>query len=246
MADGGTLFLDELCEMDLNLQAKLLRLIQSGTFQKVGSEEQQSVDVRYVCATNRNPRLEVKEGRFREDLYYRLNVVPIEMRPLRDRGSDVIAIASQLLEKYTSDIGKSFTGFTKEACDLMHAYRWPGNVRELQDVIENLVIMNSGGEIDTAILPENMRAVQTEPGTYNSWVERRSNNPLPATESQFSKPLRAASFHFESEGDIESLSNIERKAIEEAVRVCDGNVPRAAAYLKVSPSTLYRKMKRWN
>ena len=245
MASGGTLFLDELCEMDLNLHAKLLRLIQSGTFQKVGSEEQQSVDVRYVCATNRNPRVEVKEGRFREDLYYRLNVVPIELPPLRDRGSDVIAIASQLLEKYTRDIGKSFTGFSDAARDLMLAYQWPGNVRELQNVIENMVIMNTGAEILPEMLPDTVRHAAPQHDTSGVWVERRKNNLNAPERQKHGHSTSGAPLHLASEAEIEPLASTERKVIEEAIRVCEGNVPKAAAHLDVSPSTLYRKMKSW-
>ncbi|MDF5468743.1 sigma-54 factor interaction domain-containing protein, partial [Vibrio parahaemolyticus] len=108
LADGGTLFLDELCEMDLDLQTKLLRFIQTGTFQKVGSSKMKSVDVRFVCATNRDPWKEVQEGRFREDLYYRLYVIPLHLPPLRERGEDVIEIAYSLLGYMSHEEGKSF------------------------------------------------------------------------------------------------------------------------------------------
>nr|MCU0790839.1 sigma-54 dependent transcriptional regulator [Nitratireductor sp.] len=132
-ADGGTLFLDEICEMDVNLQAKLLRFLQTGTVQRVGSDKAIKVDVRIVCATNRNPLQEVQEGRFREDLYYRLFVVPVEMPALRDREGDVLKIAHSFLQTMAAEEGKRFEGFTADAEGMMLAYSWPGNVRELQN-----------------------------------------------------------------------------------------------------------------
>ena len=246
-AHGGTLFLDEMCEMDLNLQAKLLRLIQSGTFQKVGSEEQQSVDIRYVCATNRDPQEEVKEGRFREDLFYRLNVVPIELPPLRDRGSDVLAIAEILLQKYNTDIGKEFQGFSEESCVLMLNYSWPGNVRELQNAIENMVIMHNGKEILPDMLPENIRKAAGMAGKKGDWTERRKNSLARPDRRRHNNTQATAAppLHLTSEEQIRPLEETEKQVIEEAIRVCGGNVPQAAARLGVSPSTLYRKMKGW-
>ncbi|MEF1216044.1 sigma 54-interacting transcriptional regulator, partial [Vibrio alginolyticus] len=117
LADGGTLFLDELCEMDLDLQTKLLRFIQTGTFQKVGSSKMKSVDVRFVCATNRDPWKEVQEGRFREDLYYRLYVIPLHLPPLRERGEDVIEIAYSLLGYMSHEEGKSFIRFAPDVIE---------------------------------------------------------------------------------------------------------------------------------
>lgn len=124
LADGGTLFLDELCEMDLDLQTKLLRFIQTGTFQKVGSSKMKSVDVRFVCATNRDPWKEVQEGRFREDLYYRLYVIPLHLPPLRERGEDVIEIAYSLLGYMSHEEGKNFVRFSQEVIDRFNSYEW--------------------------------------------------------------------------------------------------------------------------
>lgn len=124
LADGGTLFLDELCEMDLDLQTKLLRFIQTGTFQKVGSSKMKSVDVRFVCATNRDPWKEVQEGRFREDLYYRLYVIPLHLPPLRDRGEDVVEIAYSLLGYMSHEEGKGFVRFSQQVVDKFIEYEW--------------------------------------------------------------------------------------------------------------------------
>ena len=247
-ADGGTLFLDEMCEMDLNLQAKLLRLIQSGTFQKVGSEDQQQVDVRFVCATNRDPLEEVAEGRFREDLYYRLNVVPIDLPPLRERGQDVMTIAQILLDKFNEDLGKEFTGFSSEAREFMLDYSWPGNVRELQNVVENVVIMNSGTQILPDMLPDSIQSGVAAPAELT--VDKKpaaitdQSSAEPDTQTLIEEPQQVAAVS-DSADQIQPLWLSEKQAIEEAIRICRDNIPLAAAHLGVSPSTIYRKMKSW-
>ena len=154
LADGGTLFLDEIGEMPLDMQVKLLRFVQTGTFSPVGSSRIERVDVRFVCATNRDPMLEVQAGRFREDLYYRLYVVPIELPPLRDRGEDVLQIAQHFLAQFSREENRHFRGFTPEAQAALLAYNWPGNVRQLQNVVRNVVVLHGDGEwVDAAMLP---------------------------------------------------------------------------------------------
>ncbi|WP_137176863.1 sigma-54 dependent transcriptional regulator [Roseomonas sp. AR75] len=226
-ADGGTLFLDELCEMDLSLQGKLLRFIQSGTFQPVGSTQVRRTDVRFVCATNRDPLEEVKAGRFREDLYYRLHVVPVRLPPLRERGEDVVAIAEAMLARSAAEEGKAFRGFTEEAKAALLAHRWPGNVRELENVVRTAVVLNSGERVEAAMLPLRAAALPapSAPPTPAPVA------PLPMT----GDPARL----------IRPLADVEREAIERAVLLCDGNIPKAAAFLGVSPSTLYRKRASW-
>jgi two-component system repressor protein LuxO len=220
-ADGGTLFLDELCEMDLSLQGKLLRFIQSGTFQPVGSTQPRRTDVRFVCATNRDPLEEVRQGRFREDLYYRLHVVPVRLPPLRDRGEDVIAIAEVFLQRCAGEEGKRFRGFADDARAALRAHRWPGNVRELENVVRTAVVLHDGELVDAAMLPI---AAPSPPRAV----------PLPA-------PVTMP----DSTQQIRPLADIEREAIERAVRLCQGNIPKAAAHLGISPSTLYRKRTTW-
>jgi len=147
-ADGGTLFLDEICEMDMDLQSKLLRFIQTSSFQKVGSNTLQTVDIRFVCATNRDPMEEVRAGRFREDLYYRLNVLNIVAPPLRKRGSDVLLLADYFLEKYTSESSaKRIAGFSPDARVAMQSWHWPGNVRELLNKIKKAIVMCERGPL---------------------------------------------------------------------------------------------------
>ncbi|WP_453891332.1 quorum-sensing sigma-54 dependent transcriptional regulator LuxO [Vibrio zhugei] len=225
LADGGTLFLDELCEMDLDLQTKLLRFIQTGTFQKVGSSKMKSVDVRFVCATNRDPWKEVQEGRFREDLYYRLYVIPLHLPPLRERGEDVIEIAYSLLGFMSKEEGKGFVRMSADVVERFKHYEWPGNVRQLQNVLRNVVVLNEGREILLTMLPPPL----------NQPVEKAITDARPeASESSLS--VR----------DIRPLWLTEKLAIEQAIEACDGNIPRAAGYLDVSPSTLYRKLQTWN
>src|SRR5579863_2650081 len=143
-ARGGTLFLDEICEMDQALQVKLLRVLQSDEFTKVGGSEAERADVRYLCATNRDPWSEVRAGRFREDLYYRLHVVPCAMPPLRDRGGDVLLLARHYLALYAAEEAKSFADFAPEAAEALNRHAWPGNVRELQNALRNVVLFHDG------------------------------------------------------------------------------------------------------
>lgn len=223
LADGGTLFLDELCEMDLELQTKLLRFIQTGTFQKVGSSKMKSVDVRFVCATNRDPWKEVQEGRFREDLYYRLYVIPLHLPPLRERSDDVIEIAYSLLGYMSKEEGKGFVRLSPEVVERFKRYEWPGNVRQLQNVLRNVVVLNEGKEITQEMLPPplNLPQERVEP------VDIPMSSPITVHE-------------------IFPLWMTEKQAIEKAIEACDGNIPKAAGYLDVSPSTLYRKLQTWN
>ncbi len=155
-ADHGTLFLDEIGEMNIDLQAKLLRFLQTGQYQRVGSNSLETVNVRIVCATNRDPLNEVKEGRFREDLYYRLNVIPINLPPLRDRDNDVILIARHFLKLFNKEENKEFTQFSIDVEKVFLKYEWPGNVRQLENTVRNVVVLNKGTEVSVAMLPEDI------------------------------------------------------------------------------------------
>lgn len=159
-AHGSTLFLDEICELDLHLQSKLLRFVQTGTFAKVGSSKQEKVDIRFICATNRDPLEEIGAGRFREDLYYRLHVLPISMPPLRERGDDILALANTFLKSYAEQEKKSFSGFDADAAERLLKFSWPGNVRQLQNIIRNLVVLNDGGEVSVTMLPPPLDSEQ--------------------------------------------------------------------------------------
>jgi two-component system repressor protein LuxO len=228
LADGGTLFLDELCEMDLDLQTKLLRFIQTGTFQKVGSSKMKSVDVRFVCATNRDPWKEVQEGRFREDLYYRLYVIPLHLPPLRERGEDVVEIAYSLLGFMSMEEGKEFARFSPDVVQRFVGYEWPGNVRQLQNVLRNAVVLNHGKEITLDMLPPPLNKTSTKLALAG--LEQGSDVVEQAMSPEQVLPLWL----------------VEKQAIENAIDAFDGNIPKAANALVVSPSTIYRKIQGWN
>jgi len=231
VANGGTLFLDEICEMDLNLQAKLLRFLQTGTFSRVGSSDIIQSDVRVVCATNRHPAEEVGEGRFREDLYYRLNVIPVQLPPLRDRGKDILLLANSILADKNKANDKEFSQLSANVQSMFLQYDWPGNIRELQNVIENMVVINSGTEITAEMLP----------GTFGQ------NNVKAVVAPQASNNKHTVSLVTASNDikDIIPMWLVEKNTIEQAIEICDGNIPLAAAHLGVSASTIYRKMKTW-
>ena len=226
-ANGGTLFLDEICEMDLSLQAKLLRFIQTGSVQKVGSDKVEKVDVRIVCATNRTPQTEVEEGRFREDLFYRLHVVSIHLPPLRERDNDTIEIAEALLTQISSEEGKEFTTFSMDAKAVFKTHSWPGTVRELQNVVRNAVILNDGETIEADML-----------SLTGSIAPRLHVQQKPQTLSSESGPEIKLQLG-------QSYNVMERTIIEATINHCDGSIPLAAEMLQVSPSTIYRKKETW-
>ena len=213
--------------MDINLQAKLLRFLQTGAIQKVGSDKTAKVDVRIICATNRDPIREVEEGRFREDLFYRLHVVPVALPPLRDRGTDVIDIARSLLERFGAEEGKSFSAFSEAAEDALLTHRWPGNVRELQNVVRNAVILNDGDTVEAGMLS--------------------------ISASGISVPRPSATTGARDDLDVDRLvvnlarpfADIEREIIEAAIMHCDNSIPKASQMLDLSPSTIYRKKEAW-
>jgi two-component system repressor protein LuxO len=205
--------------MDKELQVKLLRFLQTEKFRPVGSDLETSVDVRIVCATNKNPMEEVIAGRFREDLYYRLHVISITLPPLRDRNKDVQLIADKLLHRYSEQEDNNFKGFDRASLKILHNYEWPGNVREMQNVIRQIVVLNAGPEVTVAMLPPVLRGVKT-------------NNTVPLFRETVSRPE-----------SVNPLWKVEELHISDVLELCKGNIPKAAALLEVSPSTLYRKLK---
>lgn len=226
-AHGGTLFMDEVCEMELELQSKLLRFLQTGCFQKVGSSVTEQVDVRIVCATNRDPLQEVAAGRFREDLYYRLHVIPLHLPPLRERGDDVLRIAEVFLQDFSREERKRFQRFSEAARRALLGYPWPGNIRQLQNVIRQIVVLHDGTEVLFEMLPEPLRVPVIA-----------SREPVLAAVPEVSAPELDKS-------SIRPLFEVERTAILHAIEACQGNIPQAARLLEVSPSTLYRKLQGW-
>ncbi|MTI43064.1 DNA-binding NtrC family response regulator [Roseibium hamelinense] len=237
-ADGGTLFLDEICELELSLQAKLLRFLQSSTVQKVGSDTLKKADVRIVCATNRDPLEEVEAGRFREDLYYRLHVLPISLPPLRARGADILELARYFLSKFAKEEGKSFDGFSVEAEEVLLAHPWPGNVREMQNAIRNLVVLNEGPTIEVDMLG-GLQMRKPAGSQLNPVQARPAESILRPTEpSEGGWPRLTLSLG-------QPFEVLERQIIEATIDACGGSLPKTARTLQVSPSTLYRKKEVW-
>lgn len=218
LADGGTLFLDEVADLGPEAQAKLLRVLEAGVVERVGGQRPIDVDVRVVAATNRDLRLEVAEGRFREDLLFRLDVVPLTMPPLRERHGDVPLLVEHALHRLRQRHGLPPVRFADSALDALRAYGWPGNVRELLNVVERLTILHSGEDIDD----RHVAVVLTGPAT----------TPSTAFDPSDHRPLR------------DRLDAFERAQIEGALAQSGGSVAEAGRHLKTDRANLYRRMRR--
>ena len=213
-ADGGTVFLDEIGEMAPTMQVKLLRVLQERKYRRVGGTDEASSDIRVIAATNRDLPKRVGEGKFREDLFYRLNVIPVEMPALRERVEDIPLIAEHFLAKYTREMNKTVDTFSPEAMAALRAYSWPGNVRELENVVERAVALESERRVEVATLPENLRAgrpATTRPG--------------------HGEPIAEAGDGFNLE---RHLQDIERSHLERALARSGGVQTRAADVLGLS------------
>lgn len=217
-ADGGTLFLDEVSTATPSLQVKLLRAIQERSFEPVGSNKTETVDVRLILATNVDLEKEVQEGRFRQDLFYRINVVTITLPPLRERIGDIPLLADAFLANYCEESNKSVAGFTEQAMQCLQRHRWPGSVRELENVVERAVVLTKGRQIDVGDLPPKLvEAVETSP----------------AEGAFVLLPLKQA------------LEGPEKAIIESALRANSWNRQLTADMLEINRTTLYKKMKRY-
>ena len=247
-ADGGTLFLDEICEMDLALQAKLLRFIQTGMVRKVGGSVDRRVDVRFVCATNRDPMASVQSGHFRADLFYRLHVLPITLPPLRERDDDAVVIAEEIIGEIAREESSDFQRFDDGAQQLIRSYHWPGNVRELLNVLRNVVVMNRGDTVSREMLALTL----AHRGRH---VCMGTDSPVPPNIVTFPNPdyaetggtASATTPHPAAAGGspLRPLWQQERDIIEHAIDMCGGNIARAAANLGINASTIYRKRQTW-
>ena len=220
LADGGTLFLDEIGEIDLSLQGKLLRFLQTGAISRVGEASVRQIDLRVICATNRNPMQLIAEKKFREDLFYRLHVLPIHLPPLRQRPGDILILARHFLERYALEEHKLFSGFSPEAASLLMARDWPGNVRQLQNLVRRLVVMFDDGEITA----DRIAAADIE-----SYGLDREGAVVQTPKKQAVLPMWQQ----------------EQRIIEDAIQAFAGNIALAAAALELSPSTIYRKRQAW-
>jgi len=224
-AIDATLFLDEICELPLDLQVKLLRVIQEQQVTRVGGEREIPVNARIICATNKNPFEEVKAGNFREDLYYRLNVVPVRIPSLTERRQDIPLLCAHFLHIFTEKYNKYFYEFSPGALKRLCSYDWPGNVRELENILERIVVLRDGAVVEESFLPEEILAspivVDAVPQPHKL-LEK-----IPETHA---KPLWKA----------------EIEMINAAMLEARGNVVKASKILEIGQASLYRKLKTYN
>ncbi|MGI5869840.1 MAG: sigma-54-dependent transcriptional regulator [Kiritimatiellia bacterium] len=226
MAHGGTLFLDEISEIEPSVQVKLLRVLEERRFERVGGMESIDVDIRIVAATNRDLREYVKEGKFREDLYFRLDVVNIKMPPLKERGGDIALLCNRFIQEFAEVNARPVSHITPEAIAILQAYSWPGNVRELRNTIEKMVVLSRGDTLDADDIPENIRD------------EARRNGVSGADGAADAAPA-------EDFAPTESLAEVEKRKILAALDAAGGNRSKAALALGISRRTLHRKLNQW-
>ena len=212
-ADGGTLFLDEIGEIDPSVQVKILRVLETREFERVGGNRVVQTDVRLVAATNRSLRQMAKEGTFREDLFYRLNVITLHIPPLRDRPGDVALLAAHFLQRHARENGKKLSGFAPEVMEIFRRYRWPGNIRELGNAIHRMVVLARGERLEKEDLPPEMMV--------------ESGESLPGAKGV---------------PDTLNLAEVERRLVTRALRQTDQNITQAAELLGLSRRTLHRKL----
>ena len=220
-ASGGTVFLDEIANMSASVQAKMLRVLEEGTFMRLGGTSTIKVNIRLIAATNENLKSAISQGRFREDLYYRMNVVQLYIPPLRERKEDIVPLALEILLQLNHELKKNFTGFTPAAADLLEQYPWPGNIRELRNVTERTMILTTEGEINVRHLPEEIRDRHPE------------KNSQPLSEADISPT-----------GDqFLSLRELEDHYIEQVLAATGNNKTQAARILGIHPTSLLRRLK---
>lgn len=237
-ADGGTLMLDEIGEMDINLQAKLLRVLEGHPFERLGGHQPLRVDVRLLAATNRDLAAEVAGGRFRGDLYYRLNVVDIVVPPLRDRGDDIAKLADHFVKYFTEKTARAIDGLTTAARRAIVAYPWPGNVRELKNVIERAVVLGNDALIDVGDLSLPARRDDLSVGETESGEAETVASPEPTAGATVTQETVESRLNL-------SLEDLERRHLLDVLRATEGNKSRAATILGIERSTLDRKLKRY-
>lgn len=226
-AADGTLFLDEVCSLGFASQSTLLRLIQHGTYRPVGSSAEVAANVRIIASTNRDPLLEMREGRLREDLYYRLHVVPLRMPAMRERSDDVLMLATSFLDRFAQEENKEPRQLSDSAAQVMKGYSWPGNVRQLENTMRQLLLTSAANEIDASAIHQVISVTELSAG----------NDGL--------VPLSGLGESESASRGIQPLWMTEKKVIEQAIAACDGNINRAAQHLEVAPSTIYRKLQSW-
>jgi two-component system response regulator AtoC len=216
--DGGTIFFDEIGDMSLNLQAKLLRIMEEGTFTRLGGTQQIRVNIRVIAATNTDLARAIEEGKFRSDLYYRLNVVPLQIAPLRERKEDILPLALSFIREFNQELRRSYKGISQESAQAMMNYPWPGNVRELRNIIERVLSLYADEVIHFTHLPPEIRNYRGTPG------HAELETLVPG-------------------GSFPTLEELERKYIDRVLEATGQNKSRAAKILGIHPTSLFRKLK---
>ena len=248
LADGGTIFLDEIGEMDLTLQVKILRVLQEKEIERVGGAGVKKVDVRIVAATNRDLEREVAAGRFREDLYYRLNVIPLHLPALRERGGDILVLAEHFMRRFCERKGRRCLALASDTRKVLAAYSWPGNVRELENFMERLSILADDDVVPPADLP---RKILDEVGDIVSLPEPTPPDPLPVVAGAVSGGMPAG-FSWPTITDLRDkglnlkdfLDTVEERLLDEALTMAEGVKNQAAEILGIKRTTLIEKLKK--
>lgn len=246
IADGGTLFLDEIGELSSDLQSKLLRFLEEKKFKRIGGLDDIHVNVRVIAATNQDLELQIARGHFRKDLYYRLNVFPIILPPLRDRERDVVLIAYHFLRQLNKQMGKSFSGFSAETEKILQSYPWPGNVRELKNVIERILILNDVKWISPGELPDSLRGAPDypDPGVFIYALPETPAGQA-GTNTVSTRPAETKNLDDDGFSLKKELQSIERNYLEKALQVTDWNVSRAAEMLGISRFAMQRRIEKY-
>ncbi len=224
MANNGTLFLDEISEIDLATQVKLLRVLETRQFERVGGAETLSVNIRVIAATNRDLRKYVDEGKFREDLYYRLNVIEIRLPSLKERASDIPILCDHFIKEFAERNQRNVSGISQAAVAALQAYEWPGNVRELRNTIEKMVVLARGELLEVEDVPENIVNSLLVKGVALNTIQTLPQTPVLGEES---------------------LADMEKRKILDALNAAGGNKSKAAEALGISRRTLHRKLNEW-
>jgi len=248
-AHGGTLFLDEIGELPLDTQVKLLRALQEGEIEPVGGTRVERVNVRLISATNRRLLNLAQTGAFREDLYYRLNVFPVYLPPLRERREDIELLAAHFITRFAAEAGKRIAGLSASALELLHGYDWPGNIRQLENVVYRAIVLSDGGYLEVADFPQIVAQAR---GREES-LKLTTSLPLPSAPVHIDavRPRRekvetreAVPDRFlDAKGDVRPLETLERELIEFALKLHGGRMSKVARALGIGRSTLYRKLR---
>ena len=237
LANGGTLFLDEIGEIPVEMQVKLLRALQESEFERVGGIKTMRVDVRLVAATNRDLKKLISQGAFREDLFYRLNVVSIRLPALRERASDTPLLVEHFLKKFNERLKKNVTGVEPEALELLTAYGWPGNIRELENVMERSVLFCDGQKLRVEDLPQELRGPMSMPASSGN-----GGSMMPPSDASVDLGQLPAEGGLKEHVKV-AMSRLERDLVSRALKQTNNNVTHAARLLKISRKGLQLKMK---